>query len=162
MRPQRSGFSPLRLADHNLVHTQHLHSSPQPVKLKNSHYACCGKWNCEDEDSGRMLPGHSPDHQAPSGNPKAKAIGAEAARRKPSLHHHGSPEPPQPHRGTDGAPGQALASDQTARETSNQHSSHSSIWLQSVASLHLHDSPSSPGLQHPTWFYTLLSTAHLS
>ena len=103
-----------------------------------------------------MFPGHSPDHQAPSGNPKTKAIGAGAARRKPSLHHHGSPERPQPHRGTDGwTPGQALASDQTSRDTSNQHSGHSSIWLQSVASLHLHDSPSSPGLQHPTWFYTL-------
>lgn len=108
-----------------------------------------------------MFPGHSPDHQAPSGNPKAKAIGAGAARRKPSLHHHGSPEPPQPHRGTDGAPGQALASDQTSRETSNQHSGHSSIWLQSVASLHLHDSPSSPGLQHPAQLYSLCSTVHL-
>ena len=47
----------------------------------------------------------------------AKAIGAGAARRKHSLHHHGSPEPPQPHRDTDGAPGQALASDHTSRET---------------------------------------------
>lgn len=50
-----------------------------------------------------MFPGHSPDHPAPSGNPKAKAIGAGADRREHSLH-QGSSEPPQPHRGIDRGP----------------------------------------------------------
>ena len=39
-----------RLADHNLLHTQHLHSSPQPIKLKSSHYAYGDQRNWEDED----------------------------------------------------------------------------------------------------------------
>ena len=57
-----------------------------------------------------MFPGHSPDHPAPSGNSKAKAIGAGADRREHSLH-QGSSEPPQPHRGIDGGPGHIFRSD---------------------------------------------------
>ena len=108
-----------------------------------------------------MFPGHSPDHQAPSGNPKTKPIGAEAARRRQSSSLW-LPWAPLSHTEAQiGASGQAFASDHTSRETSNQHSGHNSIWLQSVASLHLQASPFGPGLQHPAQLHSLCSSALL-
>lgn len=64
-----------------------------------------GRWGPEDP---RMFPGYSTDHTAPSGNPKAKALGAGTARRAHSSYHL-TPEPLPSHTQSEGPAGHALA-----------------------------------------------------
>ena len=109
------------------------------------------RWGC----SGTQC-----DDLASFGDAEAKATGAGVAGRGHSPYHP-LPEPPHSHTQAQGeAPGHDLAnavttSDQTPGEASNQHPGHISSQLPRVASVHLHDSPSGPGCQHPAQLYPL-------